>query len=194
MASKKKKKLCLVSRWPQITGMTWSCLVAGLWSTALSPGECCQEVTPRLHPLLCWAEVCPVHPRVLLTERSDTILCIPKGVLSISAYYILPHLSFSFPRNCIGQNFALNEMKVTTALTLKRYELVAEPSFKPKLIARVVLRSVTGVHIKLRSIKKQKWGNGLQGKCAIAWKEKVLTVAETPIQILKQRLLQNWIK
>lgn len=64
---------------------------------------------------------------------------------------------FLFPRNCIGQNFALNEMKVATALTLKRYELVAVPNFKPKLIARVVLRSVSGVHIKLRSIKKQKW-------------------------------------
>lgn len=153
-----------------------------------------RRMLPRGHPTLTSPSLLGRGLSSSPPSPSDTILFIAAGVLSIAAYYILPHPSFSLPRNCIGQNFALNEMKVTTALTLKRYELVAEPSFKPKLIARVVLRSVTGVHIKLRSIRKQKWGNGLQEKCAIAWKETVLTVAETPMQTLKQRLLQNLIK
>lgn len=47
-------------------------------------------------------------------------------------------------------------MKVATALTLRKYEFVADPTYKPKLIARVVLRSVNGVRIKLRSVNKQK--------------------------------------
>uniref|UniRef100_A0A3Q4GQT6 Chemokine interleukin-8-like domain-containing protein n=1 Tax=Neolamprologus brichardi TaxID=32507 RepID=A0A3Q4GQT6_NEOBR len=49
---------------------------------------------------------------------------------------------YVFCRNCIGQNFAMNEMKVVTALTLKRYQLIAEPTMKPKIIPRLVLRSL----------------------------------------------------
>lgn len=69
----------------------------------------------------------------------------------------LPHLvaCFGFPpphRNCVGQTFAMNELKVVIALTLKRYELIEDPALKPKIAPRVVLKSLNGVYIKIKSI------------------------------------------
>lgn len=46
----------------------------------------------------------------------------------------------------------MNELKVVTALTLKRYELIEDPTSKPKLISEVVLRSLGGIHIKIKSV------------------------------------------
>lgn len=62
---------------------------------------------------------------------------------------------FVFLRNCIGQTFAMNELKVVTALTLKKYKLIEDPTLKPKLIPRLILRSINGVHIKIRSLDQQ---------------------------------------
>lgn len=58
-------------------------------------------------------------------------------------------------RNCIGQTFAMNELKVVTALTLQKYQLIEDPAFKPKLLPRLILRSINGVHIKIKSLDKQ---------------------------------------
>lgn len=55
-------------------------------------------------------------------------------------------------RNCIGQTFAMNEIKVVTALTLKKYELIEDPALKPRLIPRLILRSINGIHIKIKSL------------------------------------------
>lgn len=62
---------------------------------------------------------------------------------------------FSSLRNCIGQSFAMNEMKVATALTLKRYQLTEDPTLKPKIIPRLVLRSLNGIHIKIKPVDPQ---------------------------------------
>ncbi|XP_073499631.1 cytochrome P450 4B1-like isoform X1 [Phyllobates terribilis] len=57
-------------------------------------------------------------------------------------------------RNCIGQNFAMNEMKVAIALTLLRFQLSQDPDNEPKKIHQLVLRSVNGIHVNLMKIDK----------------------------------------
>lgn len=49
----------------------------------------------------------------------------------------------------------MNEMKVVTALTLKRYQLIEEPTMEPKLIPRLVLRSLNGIHIRIKPVNAQ---------------------------------------
>lgn len=46
----------------------------------------------------------------------------------------------------------MNELKVVTAMTLKRYKLIADPARKPLLVPRLVLRSLNGIHITLKPV------------------------------------------
>uniref|UniRef100_A0A8C6DZC2 Uncharacterized protein n=1 Tax=Moschus moschiferus TaxID=68415 RepID=A0A8C6DZC2_MOSMO len=55
------------------------------------------------------------------------------------------------PRNCIGKQFAMNEMKVAVALTLLRFELSPDPSRVPCLTPEIVLKSKNGIHLQLRT-------------------------------------------
>ncbi|XP_028667982.2 cytochrome P450 4B1-like [Erpetoichthys calabaricus] len=56
------------------------------------------------------------------------------------------------PRNCIGQNFAMNEMKIAVAMILRRYELAVDSSKIPKKVPKLVLRSLNGIHLKLKKL------------------------------------------
>ncbi|XP_014592978.3 cytochrome P450 4A11 isoform X2 [Equus caballus] len=55
-------------------------------------------------------------------------------------------------RNCIGKQFAMNELKVAVALTLLRFELAPDPSRVAVPVPRIVLKSKNGIHLHLRKL------------------------------------------
>lgn len=46
----------------------------------------------------------------------------------------------------------MNELKVAVALTLLRFELLADPTKVPIPIPRLVLKSKNGIHLRLRRL------------------------------------------
>lgn len=54
------------------------------------------------------------------------------------------------PRNCIGQKFAMLEMKSTLSSVLRKYRLLkSESEPEVKISSELVLRSTTGMHIRI---------------------------------------------
>ncbi|KAF7645499.1 hypothetical protein LDENG_00203600 [Lucifuga dentata] len=99
------------------------------------------------------ASVFGIHRNETVWENPDVfdpLRFLPENASSRSPHAFVPFAAGS--RNCIGQNFAMNEMKVAIALTLKRYELIEDPTRKPQIIPRLVLRSLNGIHIKIKPV------------------------------------------
>ncbi|XP_053374874.1 cytochrome P450 4A25-like [Mercenaria mercenaria] len=56
-------------------------------------------------------------------------------------------------RNCIGQVFAMNEIKITLAKFVKRFEVLPVKGHKPQMQADAVMRSLNGLPVQLRRRK-----------------------------------------
>ncbi|GAB1288760.1 Cytochrome P450, family 4, subfamily a, polypeptide 30b [Apodemus speciosus] len=83
---------------------------------------------------------------------------LPKGFLVTLSFYGLHHNPRVWPnpedpRNCIGKQFAVNELKGAVALTLLRFELLPDPTRVPVLVSRTVLKSKNGICLHLKKLK-----------------------------------------
>ncbi|XP_047545500.1 cytochrome P450 4C1-like [Vanessa atalanta] len=88
------------------------------------------------------------NPMEFRPERFETSSPTAKNAFS--------WLAFSAgPRNCIGQKFAMMEMKVTIASIIKNFVVLPEDVQDIGLCAELILRSDTGVKLKLRPRDKK---------------------------------------
>ncbi|XP_022183858.1 cytochrome P450 4C1 [Nilaparvata lugens] len=56
------------------------------------------------------------------------------------------------PRNCIGQKFAMMEMKIVISTVLRHYRLITPPDGPDiNVVAELILRSVSGIHVKIEN-------------------------------------------
>lgn len=84
-----------------------------------------------------WGDPLVFRPERFLEDR-----------LAVNAFESVPFSAGS--RNCIGQKYAMLEMKSVISKTLKHFEISVAPNYEPVLIAELVLRPENGIMLKFR--------------------------------------------
>lgn len=82
-------------------------------------------------------------PLKFIPERFDVETTAEK----MNPYAYIPFSAGS--RNCIGQKFAMLEIKSTVSKVLRHYHLSIEDGFEPQEALELVIKSQNGVMIKL---------------------------------------------
>ena len=67
-----------------------------------------------------------------------------------NTYYV-----FILFRNCIGQNFAMTEMKITIATLLHNFDFSLNTSIPIELEESIILRAKNGIHLFIKPRKLQ---------------------------------------
>uniref|UniRef100_A0A3B1JWU4 Cytochrome P450 family 4 subfamily F member 8 n=1 Tax=Astyanax mexicanus TaxID=7994 RepID=A0A3B1JWU4_ASTMX len=84
------------------------------------------------------------NPEVFDPMRFD-----PENSKQRSSYAFVPFSAG--PRNCIGQSFALAELRVVLALTLRRFRILPG-SRRPKRLYKLIMRTEDGLPLKLEPL------------------------------------------
>ena len=76
---------------------------------------------------------------------------LPERINQMDSHAFMPFSAG--PRNCIGQNFAMNEIKTVVAKVLRCFELTVDTTKEIEMLPDMVLRSKSGIHLHLSSRK-----------------------------------------
>lgn len=126
----------------------------------------------RLYPSV------PIHGRLLMEDYKFKDMVIPKGTaialipylthrdtkfysdpekfhperfLSENEMHPYQFIAFSAgPRNCIGQKFAMLELKCSLSKIIRHFEILPVAGFEPVPLAEAVMKSGNGVEVKLK--------------------------------------------